>query len=832
MPHQEGNTVSVPKQPRPPPTFPFHNESKAEIDRLCRSLVASGGYLIVWSWVLNAQGEWTKKPIIGWKGASGSGDKRPADPSDVDIDKGRFPGWAPGMSGCVALDVDTDVDACLAFFDELPDLKYVKVTSAGGRGHHLIFRDQPGRFVDTDSWGIAPPQDNGEVLRYDLRYGAIGSLESLAGVVQAVTRKFELSNVPTGMMVRKKETPVFKTGTRKTKKVKPKTVKPMGLGSSYKEFAPLEACGGNCLVCETEGRGTGTTRFNISHRNLSTGWEGPWCWKCLSSGGAYAGLYARWLGELRDAGILAGLIAPYVDNGLPEDYDAVNLGEAFLAHHEGNIFFDPTVPDGWRFWMDGSWKSHIGDEPVATWVYASLLDEVRFLTRKGKTRHRRVERGRSHLKQLKTSIKPWDQKTGVAGVPGGKVWTAEEGLTKGRKTDFVARRLGAVPADTWKDTRWASFVDEVAGDASGYLRRAMGYALLGDPVEHIFLTLHGGGGNGKSIFMEIVGKAAGDYATTASMEHFLAGANDHPQHVARLRGARYVFGSEAKATGAWKSAVLKSLTGGDTLEARYMRQDSFTFKPQCLLVMAVNSLPRINVVDDAIKRRLRVVPFDFKPDPDKVDKNLFRTLVQELPHVVRWLLDGADEYLAGGLQTPEVVSQATHKYLTEQDTPLRFLEICEQMGPDHRVKRGPVRKAYEAWCKDEGVKPVSPQKFCERLRGAGIQEIRSGMWYWLGIEPPECDENGLILSKNPVDVSETTQNEAVLDTLATLATSYRQAPRARRKRVIKGSSQSSHPSQNADSDVTRKTLIAHDDPRIETDPDIRARYIQQETRDI
>jgi hypothetical protein len=51
-----------------------------------------------------------------------------------------------------------------------------------------------------------------------------------------------------------------------------------------------------------------------------------------------------------------------------------------------------------------------------------------------------------------------------------------------------------------------------------------------------------------------------------------------------LRGARLVTAQELAPGKAWDEPKLKSLTGGDPITARFMRQDFFTYEPQLRLV--------------------------------------------------------------------------------------------------------------------------------------------------------------------------------------------------------------------------------------------------------
>jgi hypothetical protein len=102
------------------------------------------------------------------------------------------------------------------------------------------------------------------------------------------------------------------------------------------------------------------------------------------------------------------------------------------------------------------------------------------------------------------------------------------------------------------------------------------------------------------VFLNTLTGVLGDYVTVSSMETFAASKSDrHPTDLAMLRGARLVTAQETEEGGAWNETRIKALTGGDSITARFMRQDFFTFNPTFKLVIAGNHKPILRSVDDA-----------------------------------------------------------------------------------------------------------------------------------------------------------------------------------------------------------------------------------------
>jgi hypothetical protein len=54
------------------------------------------------------------------------------------------------------------------------------------------------------------------------------------------------------------------------------------------------------------------------------------------------------------------------------------------------------------------------------------------------------------------------------------------------------------------------------------------------------------------------------------------------------------------------------MTGGDPISARFVRQDFFNYLPQFKLVIVGNNKPILRAVNEAIRRRLNLMPFTVK----------------------------------------------------------------------------------------------------------------------------------------------------------------------------------------------------------------------------
>ena len=226
---------------------------------------------------------------------------------------------------------------------------------------------------------------------------------------------------------------------------------------------------------------------------------------------------------------------------------------------------------------------------------------------------------------------------------------------------------------------WIEFVNEImAGDLHmiSFLQQVIGYALTGDTSEQAMFILYGLGANGKSTFLETIGALVGDYGTATPIETLLIKREGISNDIARLKGARFVYAMEAAQNKRLAESLIKQLTGGDRITARFLHAEFFEFHPEFKLFLATNHRPVIRGTDWAIWRRIHLIPFTVEIPKEKQDKNLKEKLIVELPGIMNWALAGCDDWLRNGLFYPEPVIEATGKYKSEMDILGDFITDC------------------------------------------------------------------------------------------------------------------------------------------------------------
>jgi putative DNA primase/helicase len=251
-----------------------------------------------------------------------------------------------------------------------------------------------------------------------------------------------------------------------------------------------------------------------------------------------------------------------------------------------------------------------------------------------------------------------------------------------------------------------AFLDRITGsdpELVAYLRRALGYAITGITREHALFFGYGTGANGKSVLLSTVAGILGDYHKTAPIETFTASNVDrHPTDLAMLRGARLVTATETEEGRQWAESRIKSLTGGDRVSARFMRQDFFEFLPQFKLFIAGNHRPGLRSVDEAIRRRFHLIPFAVTIPAEERDSELTEKLKAEWPGILAWIIEGCIEWQREGLAAPDAVTAATTEYLESEDSIAAWLgERCER-APDAWSSSSLLFASWADWAKAAG----------------------------------------------------------------------------------------------------------------------------------
>jgi putative DNA primase/helicase len=258
-----------------------------------------------------------------------------------------------------------------------------------------------------------------------------------------------------------------------------------------------------------------------------------------------------------------------------------------------------------------------------------------------------------------------------------------------------------------------------------YLKRLGGYILTGVTTEPLIAFGHGSGANGKTTFVNALAGILGSYARAVPAETFLASKQErHPTEIANLMGARLIIASEIGRGRTWNESRLNELTGGDRVAARFMRGDFFEFTPVFKLLIVGNHKPSLQSTNEAIRRRLHLLPFAVTIPPAHRDTKLAEKLKAEWPGILRWLIEGCLEWQREGLNPPPEVRAATQDYLADEDLIGRWLEECTVRAAQDYTASAALYTSFKAWAEAAHEYVVSKKALTQALQEKGFRESR------------------------------------------------------------------------------------------------------------
>lgn len=288
---------------------------------------------------------------------------------------------------------------------------------------------------------------------------------------------------------------------------------------------------------------------------------------------------------------------------------------------------------------------------------------------------------------------------------------------------------------------WIAFLEKIMDenkDMISFLQRAIGYSLTGDTREQCVFILHGNGSNGKSTFLNAITALFGeDYAINTPMETLMVRKGEGARNdIAALNGSRLVTAIEAEKGQTLAESMVKSLSGGDKMTARFLYGEYFTFIPEFKLFLATNHKPLIKGTDNAIWRRIRLAPFAITIREEDKDLNLSAKLLVELSGILNWAIEGCLLWQKEGLGVPDEVKAATAEYRAEMDVMEAFLDECCVRGTGLQEENIVLIAAYQGYCSSNGETPEKQRGFTSRLRELGFNNERSkstGRMVWFGL---------------------------------------------------------------------------------------------------
>ena len=429
-----------------------------------------------------------------------------------------------------------------------------------------------------------------------------------------------------------------------------------------------------------------------------------------------------------------------LENG--EWADEIGLSDSWLEANPSDYLYNSDT-NLWLNFHDGLWSVnvHAAERSMADVIERQCSSSG---LRRKLANHKTI---RGSLAIASASVLAYSDEfnanTELLGMPGGSVLDLDSMIERpADPEDMLTMQTAVKPVLTRSPKKWFAFLDEaMQGDKQmiKFLQASCKYWLTGEIREPYVWILTGISGTGKSVFTNTVSNVLGDYAVTLSERAFI-GRDEHSTVIAAIEHKRMALSSEVK--GKLKSGLVKSISGGDRISARRMRQDAREFQPACSLVFTCNGLPSVDV-DSAMRRRLLIVPFDHKPDDEDVNVNLMHDLKDEYGGILEWMIEG------GEINIPSAVRSLSDEFMDAQDMVKLFVgERCktEHKHDEHDdVTVADLFAAYSKFCESKHKGAGSKISFGKEVanllpRVEKTTDYRNGktvrVWQGISLLPP------------------------------------------------------------------------------------------------
>ena len=348
---------------------------------------------------------------------------------------------------------------------------------------------------------------------------------------------------------------------------------------------------------------------------------------------------------------------------------------------------------------------------------------------------------------LAINISQFDRNAELFNVQNGTIDLLTGMLRDHCREDFITKISPVIYDSAATCPGWLEFINTITDggkELAGYLQRAAGYSLIGENPESALFILHGSGANGKSTFLEVLRYIMGDYSDNIDPKSLMVLRSERARNdLAKLKGARYVTTHENEADDHLAEGLMKALTGGDQITARFLYGEEFSYKPGYKIFMATNHLPTIAGTDWGTWRRIRIIKFPRTIPSEKQTKGLAGILKKEASGILNWCLAGLAAWRKGGLSEPRTVLEVTQRYREEMDVLERFINSCCSPGPNACARSSQLHEAFCSWAKDNELPILSTKKFAEGLSSKGyMKQVRKDGKYWCGIEHKTVADRG------------------------------------------------------------------------------------------
>lgn len=431
--------------------------------------------------------------------------------------------------------------------------------------------------------------------------------------------------------------------------------------------------------------------------------------------------------------------------------------ERLIAKTSGNIKYC-TTNDSWYIWNgDGYWKKDVLGE-IREYSKAMILliqneakyaenDEIKAAIRSWGKRCEKPEHVNAAIKlassdpSIVKEIEEFDTDIYLFNLMNGTYDLKHNLFLEHTRDNMITRQAAYSYIEDAKCPKFLDFVERIfrsqpeKDNIIRYIQKAIGYSLTGEVSHQAIFLLYGSGANGKSTLIETIRMLMGDYGTTIASATLTTQRSEGVRNdIARLPKMRFVSASENAKGTVLDEELIKHLTGGDEISARFLFQEEFTFHPQLKLWWAFNHPPGVRDLTHSLMRRLKLIPFtEVISDNERIDQQILLEMFrQELPGIFNWAVEGLRLYFKEGLKDPSTIKNAVKDFRDEQDILFDWLNdncyvlsrdaITENaLKQDLRTQSSVLYRNYSAWARLNNEKIMSQKKLGMELLERGFK---------------------------------------------------------------------------------------------------------------
>ena len=417
-------------------------------------------------------------------------------------------------------------------------------------------------------------------------------------------------------------------------------------------------------------------------------------------------------------------------------YTELGNAEWFSDEYQGKTLYSKQYD--WLLWNNKKWETDdIGKiERLATKLFKVLWDKEAETAQKWakncesrKTITNSLALAKSFLPVRNEEL---DSHKYFFNVQNG-VLDLKTGILLPHKPQYLLTKIASIGYEKEaKCPTWEKFLESIFKDEKGetdielirYIQKVIGYSMTGDISEQSIFFLYGSGKNGKSTFINVIHDILGEYARQSNKDTFISNDNKNGANndIARLAGSRFVSAIESAENEKLDESLVKQITGGEKVTARFLHKEFFEFAPEFTVFFTTNHKPIIRGTDEGIWRRVKLIPFVVQIPEEQRDKNLPIKLREEMPGILNWMLEGCLMWQKEGLKPPQAVEKASDHYKTEMDILHPFLsEVCV-INPLAKVELKELYRHYQNYIYQSGEIELKKRPFTRMLESRGYKK--------------------------------------------------------------------------------------------------------------